>query len=84
MAAARKKRASPRKSTVAKKTAKKRRSVAKRPSSARRAGSARVRSAKKKRPAGGASKKPRGLPNDKAWRELIERAIERADPASGK
>ena len=69
MAAARKKRALARKRSTAKKAplTKKRASAAKRPSGNKRA----------KRPASATGGKVRGLPNDNAWRELIETAIER-------
>ena len=71
MAAARKKRAPAKKTT----RGKKRSATKKRPAGKKTAPRSR-KSAARKAPARGARAKNRVLPNDKAWRELLERAIE--------
>ena len=75
MAAARKKRAPAKKS--AKKRAAKPRAAKKRSTSARKSSAGR-------RASGGGTTKKRVLPNDKAWRELLETALEKRDQAPAK
>lgn len=74
MAAARKKRASAKKRTATKKRA----SPGKRPTAKKRATRAK-RSPGRKGARAPASPNPRSRPSDKAWRELLERAIEKDD-----
>ena len=78
MAAGRKKRA-----PAKKRAAKKRASTAKRPS-AKKAGVRTKGSRRGKSASGAARSRNRVLPNDKAWRELLEKALEREAPAGAK
>jgi len=77
MAAAPKKRAPAKKSWKGKKRAAKKRPATKK-------GAARAkRSPSRKAASSGERSRNRVLPNDKAWRELLERAIEKDGPAAG-